>query len=113
MSERVEKPAPAINRAATVAARCVESVFAISWWAGHRHYAEPGAFSWEASGAMLIACPGCGAVQHLPVFTGDTGGGWKWDGNRNAPTLHPSIWHDKDGICSWHGFLQAGVFRSC
>lgn len=29
---------------------------------------------------------------------------WKWDGNREAPTLEPSIWTHGH----WHGFVRAG-----
>ena len=44
------------------------------------------------------------------------GAGWTWDGNREAPTLSPSI-HclaEKDGQklagCGWHGWLRNGEF---
>lgn len=32
---------------------------------------------------------------------------WRWDGNREAPTLEPSILHHSEP--PWHGFLRAGV----
>lgn len=44
---------------------------------------------------------------------------WEWDGNRDAPTLSPSILHYNIGPKGeragehWHGFLQAGVFNRC
>lgn len=44
---------------------------------------------------------------------------WEWDGNREAPTLTPSIlkWQlDKHGKRvgeHWHGYLTAGVFKLC
>jgi len=37
---------------------------------------------------------------------------WEWDGDREAPTLHPSILHwgnGKDTDATWHGYLQAGL----
>jgi len=36
---------------------------------------------------------------------------WTWDGNKEAPTLSPSILHwgnGKDKPASWHGYLRAG-----
>ena len=33
---------------------------------------------------------------------------WQWDGNREAPTLTPSI--QRRGACNWHGYLRAGKF---
>ena len=49
--------------------------------------------------------------EHLPV--------WAWDGNRERPTITPSInclkTVDEDGIatggCGWHGFITAGEMR--
>jgi hypothetical protein len=31
---------------------------------------------------------------------------WRWDGNREAPTLEPSILHHSNP--PWHGWLRAG-----
>jgi hypothetical protein len=31
---------------------------------------------------------------------------WQWDGNREAPTLNPSILHHSNP--PWHGYLRAG-----
>jgi len=31
---------------------------------------------------------------------------WQWDGNREAPTLTPSILHHSNP--PWHGFMRAG-----
>jgi hypothetical protein len=42
---------------------------------------------------------------------------WAWDGNRDRPTITPSIncIAEKDGKatggCGWHGFITAGVTR--
>lgn len=32
---------------------------------------------------------------------------WEWNGNRDKPTLSPSILHR--GVCAWHGYLRDGV----
>lgn len=52
---------------------------------------------------MLISCPGCGEVQGLPLKI------WSWNGNRELPTLSPSINH----VGCWHGWLIAGEFIAC
>lgn len=47
----------------------------------------------------------------LPLNVGktkDRGDTWQWDGNRDCPTLKPSISHRKPG--GWHGYLTAGRF---
>lgn len=67
---------------------------------------------------MLYQCPcGCGAI-HGANFKGYGGGyaEWDWDGNRDKPTLSPSLglWpKDDKGNYHWHGFLKAGVFEEC
>lgn len=47
---------------------------------------------------------------------------WTWDGNKESPTLTPSILRrieiaahgDHPAYkCNWHGFLTNGIFRSC
>lgn len=74
---------------------------------------------------LLFGCPcpcGCGelrAVTINPLRSGSRRPVWTWDGNREAPTLAPSIL-----ICQldergrpvgehWHGFLVAGHWNSC
>lgn len=53
-------------------------------------------------------CPcGCGSLLGASFEPGR----WTWDGNREKPTVNPSILH-MDG-CRWHGFLRAGVFEEC
>jgi len=67
-----------------------------------------------APDGLNFVCPGCGDLGSL-AFQGrrqGLGGGWTWDGNREAPTCTPSILHD-DGRCGWHGYLTAGEFRQC
>ena len=60
---------------------------------------------------MAFRCPcGCGYTSWLPVDREERG--WAWDGNREAPTLTPSIL--QSGLpCKWHGFLTNGEFRPC
>lgn len=65
--------------------------------------------------SLVFACPdGCGDVTAVPVSSPDRASeaatSWTWDGNREAPTLTPSI-NRLDG-CRWHGFLKAGVWES-
>jgi len=82
--------------------------------AHYRKDLPPGTARWSDfdSGTQLaFVCPcGCGVANQLPVHTGESGYGWKWDGNREKPTLMPSI--AMTTKCKWHGFLTAGEFRS-
>lgn len=73
-------------------------------------YARPD-LVWDV---MWYACPcGCGSHGCLPIGNGfkpDRGtvgrGTWHWDGNREAPTLSPSVNH----IGHWHGWLRNGMW---
>lgn len=61
--------------------------------------------------AIEYACPcGCGRLGCVSVYTGVVGAGWKWNGNREKPTLTPSLYQRV--TCGWHGHLTDGVFRS-
>lgn len=62
---------------------------------------------------IAFRCPcGCGYQAWLPVDQQDHPHSWNWDGNRDAPTLTPSIL--QSGLpCKWHGFLTAGEWRQC
>ena len=51
-----------------------------------------------------FCCPGCGKIVGLH-FEAPKPGLWKWDGNRDAPTITPSIVHHD---CGWYGYLTAG-----
>lgn len=49
----------------------------------------------------------------LPIK--DQANAWQWDGNRDAPTLSPSILHwggGKDAPATWHGYLRAGKLET-
>ncbi len=78
--------------------------------------AAPGAFEFfvsrESNGApagMLYCCPcGCGRVGAL-AFKPAPSPSWHWDGNREKPTLSPSVHH----VGHWHGWLRDGVWVSC
>lgn len=49
-------------------------------------------------------------VALRPSQVNAVGASWQWDGNQDAPTITPSI--DCSKVCGWHGFLEAGQFRS-
>ena len=48
-------------------------------------------------------------VALRPSQVNAVGASWQWDGNREAPTITPSVNCEK--ICGWHGFIEAGKFR--
>lgn len=48
-------------------------------------------------------------VALRPSQVNAVGASWQWDGNREAPTITPSVNCEK--ICGWHGFIEAGQFR--
>lgn len=65
--------------------------------------------------ALIVIVPGETSMRAIPV---DGSRGWTFDGNREKPTLTPSILakkikHDGQWFESWHGYLTAGRFVSC
>jgi hypothetical protein len=86
----------------------------------------PGAIQFATDGrGMFYMCPcGCGKEGYL-AFTGRqrvrpdkrqwNGETWEWDGNREAPTLSPSVHHQL--YCAgeykthWHGYLKKGLWK--
>lgn len=64
---------------------------------------------------IAFVCPcGCGREGWLPIVTErrpETSPAWTWDGNREAPTLTPSVL--QVGGCRWHGWLRAGLWETC
>lgn len=71
------------------------------------------------NGGILFGCPcGCGEMKTVS-FRSERRPVWQWDGNRERPTLTPSInilQFDDAGAQvgeHWHGFLTAGEFKSC
>lgn len=69
--------------------------------------AVPGSYEF-ANGHMWFMCPGpCKQLSALHLDgKGGEGRNWTWDGNTEAPTLHPSIHH----LGCWHGWLKNGEF---
>ena len=72
--------------------------------------------------SILYGCPcWCGALGAISIkpYGKPERPLWQWDGNREKPTLTPSILihqlNDKAEKVGehWHGFLTAGVFKSC
>ena len=59
-----------------------------------------------------FVCPcGCGDLAIIGLTHGDgvnAGPHWTFDGDREKPTLTPSIHQLR---CGWHGYLTAGIFR--
>lgn len=86
----------------------------------------PGAVQFALDGrGLFYICPcGCGKEGYL-AFRGKQdvkglkrpydGPTWTWDGNKESPTLSPSIHHQSK--CAnqvrthWHGYLRNGVFE--
>jgi hypothetical protein len=75
----------------------------------------------EVMRGLIYQCPcGCRVLHALafpPLSADDLKYGrhqWSWDGNREAPTLSPSINSHEDGDRNapthWHGFLTGGFF---
>ncbi len=58
--------------------------------------------------ALSYRCPHCNDDRVVMVRPHQSPGqsSWAWDGNKEMPTLEPSIQHR--GGCQWHGFLIAG-----
>lgn len=55
---------------------------------------------------MIYVCPcGCGETGAL-AFRPAPSPSWEWDGNREAPTLSPSVHH----VGHWHGYLRGGFW---
>lgn len=79
-----------------------------------------GAYKGDPDVVLMFGCPcGCGEVGVVHLKPMDGHPVWTWDGNREQPTLTPSILihqlNDKGEKIGehWHGFLTAGEFKSC
>ncbi len=82
-----------------------------------------GVQGYSATAHIMFVCPNAKRCSILlgPAFVGrPTPDGlcvWAWDGNRDRPTITPSIncISEKDGNptggCGWHGFITAGVMQ--
>lgn len=77
----------------------------------------PGVFTFEVGSTpystIIYICPcGCDQLVSLPVATGPKQDRfWFWDGNKESPTLQPSI-RRLDG-CKFHGYLTGGMWTFC
>lgn len=88
----------------------------------HKHAA--GTCHWEfyekdsADASLNFVCPcGCGEVDFITVKRPIGNPNvyqreWKWDGNRETPTITPSILR-RGSKCQWHGYLTNGEFVNC
>lgn len=75
--------------------------------------AIPGAIEFRSIDGKVVGlafrCPcGCKLEAWLPIRDADSGTApnWQWDGNRETPTLAPSILYPDH----WHGYLRGGVW---
>jgi len=86
----------------------------------HSELSEAGDFCYyETSGVMparddqiagmIIRCPGCN-VESAVSFHPEDRVHWEWDGDREKPTLSPSL--NSVGCCGWHGWLREGQWVS-
>ncbi|MBI1179092.1 MAG: hypothetical protein GC201_00940 [Alphaproteobacteria bacterium] len=80
----------------------------------------PGAFEFYVTAehdpaGMVYLCPcGCGRKGALEFRLPGAGRpSWIWDGDRERPTLTPSVHHLIGGKTHWHGHLTAGVWEPC
>ncbi len=79
--------------------------------------ANAGDFLWSFNSSddparILFVCPcGCGDLTGVPVRPESGGSHWNWNGDRDKPTLTPSL--QRIDSCRWHGFLTDGEFREC
>lgn len=64
--------------------------------------------------SLIHKCPcGCGDVASLRIGVEKPAESpsWKWNGNREKPTLEPSVY--AKATCGYHGWLRDGVWETC
>lgn len=77
---------------------------------------SPGDFQWADDERrpkwLFFGCPRGRDECCVPIAPQKNGAGasWKWDGERDAPTLTPSINCNGKAGCGWHGWLKRGEF---
>jgi hypothetical protein len=81
---------------------------------------QPGDFCWLVRengdvATLLLLCPSCGTEHGIGVKPGNPTG-YDWNGDREKPTLRPSIFFKwghgaRNQGCRWHGYLTAGEWR--
>lgn len=70
-------------------------------------------FNTSCTGIGFV-CPCCGDSRFIPLKPSDPNG-WGFDGNRDRPTITPSIFfnmHHPQAKCHWHGYITAGIFKT-
>ena len=79
------------------------------WMDEHEGYGIPE----EIDNELYIWMPNEYGARSLPVTRNRDGAiGWRWDGNRDRPTLWPSIRPmTVDGQEVWHGYIDAGELQ--
>lgn len=79
----------------------------------------PGAFSYftpEQAAAygtpdgLFFTCP-CGCRRTGAVTLGVKG--WSWNGDRDKPTVTPSVYFAPGEVGEWHGYLTDGRWVGC
>ena len=71
--------------------------------------------------ALYYRPPGVDMAYRAPLTTdpakqdkvGSSGTFWWWNGDKEAPTLRPSIAVPADPPYLWHGFLKGGHWEAC
>lgn len=101
--ERVTAPRSTVPIGTKLPIRFVEDI-------GENHtVAKPGDAEWSIDHAhLLFMCPcGGGHLSGVPVNRPAGLLSWQWNGNKEKPSLTPSI-HNIN--CGWHGYLTDGEF---
>lgn len=63
----------------------------------------------RGSTLWVFQCPGCGYRHHFR--TEGEGPTWHWDGDRDAPTVSPSIHVNPGSEAECHLFIEDGEIR--
>ena len=72
-------------------------------------YWEPRESDWHTWHFLTVVPTG----MAVPAYVTDNRPVWQWDGNREKPTLSPSIGCGPRPDFHWHGYLKAGRFEAC
>lgn len=67
---------------------------------------------WMRFGCARAAGMEC-QIALRPGQKNGVGASWEWDGNREAPTISPSINCEGVRHCGWHGWIRNGVMEGC
>ncbi len=87
-----------------------EEVF--KWPVGHFAFSEQSADGTFDMYMVLPTDESDGRICIIPVRLGPKQqNAWQWDGNREKPTLTPSIWHHSTP--DWHGWVTRGEMIGC